>query len=330
MSQGDSAISIELERGVNLDLSTCATRSCASSIGLQVPSLTVRIMTRRETRDWETVGHVASGASVDVYNAPQGWRDAAAKQQAFIRREDAETRRIAYLYDDAKSARQDQFYHQVFIPTPRAPDDTSSDESVSTDEDDDIDEVEAASSPDNSESDEQISARPRRPRNVSTLRPHRRGSVDSEEDESDAASLYSSASSSDSDGPPLNDMPSVLAGKLRAFRLQRRSFTAFAEGSFNSHARSTTLPMLSSLRSGSIVRITAQPVTIALQPEALQVGSSVAVALREAVSSAAMYELTLSRVDPKSCLTAFSLPIPTSSPQVPRLMIRQSSMSTCP
>lgn len=285
LNQGDSALSVELVQGVNLDLSTCATRSCASSIGLQIPSLAVHVLSRPESSDWETVGHAKAGASVEVYSAPQGWRDAAAKQQAFIRKEDAETCRIAYLYAGNKSARHDHFRYHVFVPTPRPPDDASSVAYSTTDEDDAPGQSEEIpSSPDSSDSEEQISSRPRRPRKLSVLRPHAPHDTKSEEDDSDLASVYSSVSSSDSDETPEVDMPSVLAEKLRAFQARRRPIIDFAQDGNDNKARRAGLPLPSSLRCGSIVKISAQPIDLVLQPDALRVVSSIIGALSQAVS----------------------------------------------
>ena len=48
---------------------------------------------------WYEAAHVTADAYLDIYSAPPGWREKAAKQTAFIAKEDRETRRVAFLYD---------------------------------------------------------------------------------------------------------------------------------------------------------------------------------------------------------------------------------------
>jgi len=95
----DSAIALHLPMGVNLNTSTLATRSCSSTIGFVIPAVDVDLLQRDPlSRKWDAVGSLQTSLSVDVYKAPKDWREKAARQQAFIRKEDAPTQRVWYMY----------------------------------------------------------------------------------------------------------------------------------------------------------------------------------------------------------------------------------------
>jgi hypothetical protein len=281
----ESAMTIELAKGVNVDLSTCATRLCGGTIGVVIPSIDVNVLLRNpvENMDWRTVAELHTGGSFDIYNANRGWRRDAARQQAFLRKEDAETRRITYLYDDSKTSRYGQFSHQVFVPTPRP----SNLESISDDEDTEYDSAATSvnsrsSSPESGGHDDMAFSRPR-PRRSSTLRRERASyEVDSDDDESGSASTCSSASESDLRDP--TDISATLADQLQQLRAFRQSMLdsmnlpddGVSGGDFD-------LPP-TSLRSGKVIKVSLVPVSLALQPIAMKAGAGLYEAFNDTVS----------------------------------------------
>lgn len=286
LSSENSAISVEFAKGLNLDLSTWATRSCGNTVGVLVPAININVL-RAGALDrgrWDSVAEAQTGGSFDIYIAERGWREAAARQQAFLRKEDAETRRIAYLYDDGKPPRYGQFNHQVFIATPHP----SGIDTVSDEEDTDYDSAassvyDRSSSPESGGHDDMAFARPR-PRRNSTIRRDRvEEDIDSDGDVSGSASTCSSTSELDLRDPA--DIPSNLADLLRRFRAVKQSMLDSIDlqddGVFENGER---LPP-NALRSGTVVKVSLIPIALALQPIALQAGSWIYEAFKNTVSS---------------------------------------------
>jgi hypothetical protein len=286
LSSENSAISVELAKGLNLDLSTWATRSCGNTVGVLVPAINIVIL-RADPVDrgrWNSVAEAQTGGSFDIYLAERGWRDAAAKQQAFLRKEDAETRRIAYLYDDGKPPRYGQFNHQVFIATPHP----SEIDTVSDEEDTDYDSAatsmyDRSSSPESGGHDDMAFARPR-PRRNSTIRRDRvEEDIDSDGDLSGSASTCSSTSELDLRDP--TDIPSNLADLLRRFRAVKQSMLDSIDLPDDGVSENDERLPPTALRSGTVVKVSLVPVALALQPSALQAGSSLYEAFENTVSS---------------------------------------------
>jgi hypothetical protein len=281
----DSSISVELAKGVNLDLSTWATRSCGNTIGVLIPSITVNAF-RVDSVDsgrWNPVAEAHTGGSFDIYLAERGWRDAAARQQAFLRKEDVETRRIAYLYDDGKPPRYGQFNHQVFIATPHP----SEVDPVSDEEDTDYDSAATSmysrsSSPESGGHGDLAFAEPR-PRRNSTMRRDRvREDIDSDGDISGSASTCSSTSEPDLRDP--TDVPANLADLLRRYRAVQRSMLDSVDLPDDGVSDEGERLPSTALRSGTVVKVSLIPIALALQPTALQAGSSLYEAFKNTVS----------------------------------------------
>lgn len=276
------------------------------SIGVVVPSVSVNVLRRDADRreQWQSVAEAQTGGSIDFYLAPRGWREAAAMQQAFLRKEDAETRRIAYLYDDGAPPRYGQLNHQVYVPTPRpadmesSSDDDSDDDSVATSTNS------RSSSPDSGGHDGMAFPRPR-PRRDSILRHERaREARDWDSDESGSASTYSSGSEVDDDHP--TDASTKLAQQLRQFRAVQQSLLD------SMHATDDEIPLQdgksasSTLRNGKVVKISLAPVTLALRPATLEACSTLYVAVQHAVSCDGVPRTDDSIGDLMSYLTSFS------------------------
>jgi hypothetical protein len=248
-----------------------------------MPSVSAAILQRDSVsrRKWDAVAEITSGGSIDIFEAPRRWRNAAAKQQAFLRKEDAETRRISYLYDDGKESRYGQFNHQVLVPTPRPSDANSS-------SDDEGSENESAStsrssSPESSQAEEPSLIKPRLRRNSTARRDREINAVQSESDESDSGSTCSSAS--ETELPGLTDMSTKLADQLKGNRAVRQSML----NSVNipeeaTPAMGSDMPA-AALRSGRVVKVSLKAVGLSIQPTALAACSTVLVAYKDAVSS---------------------------------------------
>lgn len=293
LSSEDSAISVELAKGVNLDLSTWATRSCGNTVGVLVPFIIVKVLRAdsMDRRRWDSVAEAQTGGSFDIYLAERGWRDAAARQQAFLRKEDAETRRIAYLYDDGEPPRYGQFKYQVYIATPHP----SEIDSVSDEEDTDYDSAATSmysrsSSPESGGHDDMAFARPR-PRRNSTMRRDRvEEEIDSDGDLSGSASTCSSTSEPDSRDPI--DIPANLADLLRRFRAVQRSMLDTVDLPDDGAPEDDKPLPPTALRSGTVVKVSLLPVALALQPAAVHAGSSLYEAFKNVVSSTCFATLT--------------------------------------
>jgi hypothetical protein len=234
---------------------------------------------------WDAVAEITTGGSVDIFEAPRGWRNAAAKQQAFLRKEDAETRRISYLYDDGKESCYGRFQHQVFVPTPRPSDAMSS----SDDEDSEHESASTSrsSSPESSQAEEPTLTKPRLRRNSTAHRDRHNQAAQSESDESDSASTCSSRS--ETDVPGLTDMSAKLADQLKRNRAVRQSMLDSV----------SDMPA-AALRSGHVIKVSLKAVGLSLQPNALAACSTVLVAYKDAVSS--RYGVALTAATSTRCL----------------------------
>jgi hypothetical protein len=281
----ESAVSIALAEGVNLDLSTWATRSCGSSIGILIPSVAVHILHRDVTTrgSWQSVAEAHSGASIDVYQAPKDWRRNAAAQQSFIRKEDAETRRVAYLYESGHFPRRGHFDHQVYVPTPRYPDgDFASDEGA-----DDTDSSFASissrpSSPEDEYNHSQEFVKPRTARESRSRRNRTKVQVDSDSEESGSVSECSSRSEP---GPgDVSDISTKLAEELRKFRATDRTMHDGVDETEEDESIGVESFSASASRRGTVIKVALQPVSVTLRPVTLKACANMAVAFQEVVS----------------------------------------------
>jgi hypothetical protein len=277
LSKGNSIITCDLTSGANFDLSTWATRFCSSSIGALVPTVSVRLLRRdSEAHKWTSTVEITTGATVDVFAAGKGWRNAVADQQAFLRKQDADTRRIAYLYDPSQLAPTNgQFFYDVHVPTPRPPSDIEEPVDSASSDFDSEDELEVSTSSASSNSSSSDTAKRFRGRAVPSRKPtYRRsrpvsftGSLS--EEGSVSASTHSSISSygrsnADTNHDPLDHM----AAKIRQLRSMKQPLIDFETLPEPSHGESSTSILAATHRGGTIMNISILPVTVALDPSA--------------------------------------------------------------
>lgn len=260
-----------------------------------VPAATALLLARDDKHgEWRSVSEARSGATIDVYKAGKGWRNAVADQQAFIRREDAQTRRIAYLYDDTKmDVAAGHFIQQAFVPTPRPTSNTatgdSDDDSLYT-SDSERDDVPFVSSPD--DSDIGVSALGPARRKIRRARVHDDRQHDSSSDsEADTPSACSAAStaSDPSDVPGASD---VLAAKIKQLRTMGRPLVDFEAVESNPSRNSTEGVMTKTRASGTVIKVSVRPVTVAVKPSVVPTAPSLVHAFTEIVSSAYVLSLT--------------------------------------
>lgn len=229
VSSGNSGIALELPKGVFIDTSSMASKSCRSVMGLGVPTISVHILHRKsEEKRWQPIGSVATGLSLDNYKLPHDWKTVAEEQMKFLKEQDSLTRRVPYLYGEHDDPSYGRYNHGVYIPRPRevlipwaeTTTTTSVEEPVFEESSD------SATESDSSSPDVPISRVPRRKRGLSIAAMQEqleRQDCDSLGDESDSVSSAPTASSSSSldDHRPLGtgaDMAVILEDRLRSFK----------------------------------------------------------------------------------------------------------------
>lgn len=274
MSEGNAAVSFDLASGVNLDFSSWATRFCNSSIGVLVPAISARLLRRdSESQDWIAGIELTTGATIDKYTAEKGWRSAVANQQAFIREQDAETKRIAYLYDPTKLAPSaGQFFHDVHIPTPR-PCSVAGDSSDSSNEDHesdgDLQAPASSASSSSSETAEPLRSRSFRGRKQRYFRRRpARGSGSLSEEGSVSDSTHSSIPSCDRAHEGSQDPSDYLAAKIRQLRSMKEPLIDFGSLPEPSHRDSSTSIQVAEHRGGTIINVSILPIALAVDPSA--------------------------------------------------------------
>ncbi|KAL7425079.1 Macrophage colony-stimulating factor 1 receptor [Cryptotrichosporon argae] len=260
LSAGDSGVAIQAP-AVSLDTSNIATRSFGSNLGLAVARVTVNAVARR-TGKWALVGRASSGIAVDSYRAPRGWRQKASAQQAFLREQDAPTKRVAYLYGEDVSGLGQHIY-EVYLPHPLKPEQWSDDESA---DEDDIE-------PDNASSSSGGGTAPRPVR-----RRHSRSVATAYESASSAGDESDSTDSAGSDSSAEAAVPFSAAAKLHhrmrvfatlgpaeegeADRGDDDDDVEFGDSPLKGHA---------TLDHGGLVRMSVRHVKVDLSPETLAV-----------------------------------------------------------
>ena len=221
----DTAVSVHLSEGINVDTSTWATRAYQAAIALVIPKIALRLLSRADD-DWITVSSVDLDLSLNVFNAPKGWHEHVEKQQAFIRAQDGPTGRIKFVYssEDMSSL---SHAHGQYLPTPwtSLEDYEESDASLTSDAASAMVELSSALGSDGEDSPERRSVRPRsRARSYVTAR---QGSQDglTATDVSDSSTETASTSRESLRTPPTAyDMPGALASSFARFRSLQHNF----------------------------------------------------------------------------------------------------------
>jgi hypothetical protein len=229
----NTAVSLSLPDGVNLDTSSWATRSFSSAVGLVIPAIKVHLL-EQDTyrRKWASTASIDTALALDVFSAPFGWREKASEQQKFLKREDGPTKRTWYMYQRSGDENDGNHVNMLYLPRPRprAPEPVEEYLTVST-EKESVVERETSSAHSSSahtsedESDAEYTGRvplQRRSRSFATARETLRSSVGDIGDESDSVSetSISSGSISNDDRKRLEgyDMAGALAERLSMFR----------------------------------------------------------------------------------------------------------------
>lgn len=230
MSSGDSGIALDLPNGVFIDTSSMASKSCRSVMGLGIPTVAVHILRRKSsTKRWQPIGSATTGLSLDNYKLPKGWKSIAEAQMAFLKEQDAPTRRVPYLYGEPDNPSYGEFHHDVYVPRPREvliPWAESESEDVTADEPGFGDSSDSATQSDDTAHSAPISRVSRRKRAMSVatmqeaLERRDRNSVGDESDSSSGSSATSSMSSFDEHRPfgTGEDMAVILEDRLKCFK----------------------------------------------------------------------------------------------------------------
>ncbi|KAK7692730.1 hypothetical protein QCA50_004363 [Cerrena zonata] len=98
---GSTAVELAIPNGLRFESNDAAGKSYAKVSSVRVPSMTAKALLASPTTSnlWYEAAQATADAYLDIYSAPPGWRERAAAQTAFIAEQDAETRRVAFLYD---------------------------------------------------------------------------------------------------------------------------------------------------------------------------------------------------------------------------------------
>ncbi|KAK4686556.1 protein CSF1, partial [Tremellales sp. Uapishka_1] len=252
----DSAVTVDLPLGVSLDLSTLASRSHLSSFGVLLPTISISIL--QYARKWTSVGRLSSGLAIDMYEAPKNWKDKASKQQAFLKEQDVDTKRIWYMYEEEGEDVDGKHNHGLYLRHPRA---SAPDESDSDDESDLSGDSTApvSSSPESSDMENPYEGAPFKRRATVSAAAQDLSSDLSIGDESDSVSTASSSGSSVSDRPFLatDDMAEALAARLARLR-SRVPRRFFSEPSLPTEKDEKPLPKFTDLTAnhGTVFRVT--------------------------------------------------------------------------
>ncbi|WWD06286.1 hypothetical protein V865_004376 [Kwoniella europaea PYCC6329] len=280
---GDNAISVEMPSGLSLDTSTMGTRSYSSMMGISLPFLIVNVLERGPKTTWQSVGSARAGAAIDIFKAPSGWREAVARQQDFIRKEDEETSRIWYMYEESKPSVQ-LHVNGLYLPQPmrQSPED---DESVNEESErstigSDHDEI-ASSSASSTGNDvgyhdfDQLRLRNRRSRSFATARETPDNSTVGEESDTDSSATSIVGSISSNTAKAYGDIASAMDAKLRSFHtihINKESFVNFDEfHSLTDDSPST----VRSIDDGTIIRIKSKAISLDLTPTSIPAISTI-------------------------------------------------------
>ncbi|WWC67272.1 uncharacterized protein I206_101180 [Kwoniella pini CBS 10737] len=249
------------------------------------PDAAMNLLERGPRRSWQTVGTAKAGATIDIYKASEGWKEMVAQQQEFLRREDRETSRIWYMYQDSEPS-FDQHVNGLYLPLPmiERPHDcrtAEDDESIISTSTSDLHQNESSSASSSaSEGDLTESQQVRLPNKRSRSYATARETPDSSSvgDESDTLSSATSMEGSviSEKTPAYGDMASALDSRLQAFHLahHRHLTSLFQESTLTAHPDDSTIPFPNSMRSndnGDVIRISGKPIDLDLRPTCIGV-----------------------------------------------------------
>jgi hypothetical protein len=123
LSSGLDGVAVELPDGLFIDTSSVASQSCGSVLGFGIPTVTAHVLHRKSpSKPWKPVGVLGTGVSIDIFRIPEGWEEESRQQNAFLKEQDAPTRRIAYLYGGKDGPQIGQHVHQIYVPHPKLAD----------------------------------------------------------------------------------------------------------------------------------------------------------------------------------------------------------------
>ncbi|WWC90151.1 uncharacterized protein L201_005084 [Kwoniella dendrophila CBS 6074] len=273
---GNHAISVEAPSGFSLDTSSMGTRSYSSMMGVLLPSLTVNILERGPRSNWHTVGSAQAGCTIDIYKLPTGWKEAVAKQQEYLKREDQDTSRIWYMYQESKPL-SEKHVNGLYLPQ-LLRENSKDDEPAQKDSDfptitSDITDIETSSA---SSSDSevlyddfnQMRLRNRRSRSFATARETPDDS--SVGDESDTVSSVTSIEGSvqSDNAASYQDIASAMSAKLRSFHMVNSKYGIFPiiNPASSTQTNDKALPTSRSIQHGTLIRLSGSSINVNLVP----------------------------------------------------------------
>jgi hypothetical protein len=100
---GHAALEVSLSRGLALEMNDLAGRFHRKVTNLRIPQIYFKILITASSgrHSWLEAARFASDANLDIYSAPNGWRESGREQAEYIRAQDAVTGRAKFLFDGA-------------------------------------------------------------------------------------------------------------------------------------------------------------------------------------------------------------------------------------
>ncbi|KAF7321613.1 hypothetical protein MKEN_00682400 [Mycena kentingensis (nom. inval.)] len=116
-----NAIFLSLPGGLNADMNDAGGHYHRKVTRLKIPSIFVRLLVQSLPADrrWLEVAHLETDAHLDIYAAPAGWKEIAAKQAAFVAEQDLPTDRAKRLLARGKGILHSK---GVYLPQPQLSD----------------------------------------------------------------------------------------------------------------------------------------------------------------------------------------------------------------
>lgn len=102
---GRSATQLHLHRGLNFDYNDLPGQTYKKVTEIRIPAGFLRALIYSEQRRelWLEAGCVSFDLHMDMYSAPEGWKEKARIQNSYVRLQDAPTRRAWFLYEKTAS-----------------------------------------------------------------------------------------------------------------------------------------------------------------------------------------------------------------------------------
>ncbi|KAG9009804.1 hypothetical protein FRB93_005075 [Tulasnella sp. JGI-2019a] len=113
-----TAIQLGLPQGLSLDFNNLAGKNHRKVTSIRIPRICGKALLQSPYRadDWAEVGTIDLDIFLDLYSSPHGWRASALEQLRFVLHQDANTRRLHFLYQLSEDQGRNPKL-ETFLPT---------------------------------------------------------------------------------------------------------------------------------------------------------------------------------------------------------------------